>query len=147
MFLLRWIVVDVSLSFGGAIVILSKECLRRRIELARVLPALFSFLFSPLPLLLMSPSLFLSLSPSSLFARINSTVQNYRGTSANGAAKVASKKRPTISASYKNTRERCAEPRLVGVARSSSRDTTRTTGRRTRDNTNDICRFLTRDAN
>lgn len=72
-----------------ATVILREKCLRRRTRLARVQPApqrfffcppLFLSLFlSPLSLsfsLLLSPSL--PPSPSTLFARINSAVQNYR---------------------------------------------------------------------
>lgn len=58
---------------------------------------------SPAPLVSFFVFFCLSLSFSP-FAHINSAVQNYRGTSANGAAKVASENRPAISASYKNIR-------------------------------------------
>lgn len=62
---------------------------------------LFSLSFC-LSLLRFTLFLFISLSP--VFADINSAIQNYQGTSANGTAKVVSKKRPAISASYKNIR-------------------------------------------
>jgi len=57
------------------VVILREKCLRWRTRLARVLPAPRASFFV---LLRLSLSLFLSPSPSTLFAHINSTVQNYR---------------------------------------------------------------------
>lgn len=56
-----------------------------------------------------------------MFADINNAIQNYQGTSANGTAKVVSKKRPAISARYKNIRRKRRE-RLVGDDRSSRHD-------------------------
>lgn len=70
---------------------------------------------SPAPLASFFVFFYLSLSFSlfSPFAHINSAVQNYRGTSANGAAKVASENRPAISASYKNIRGNDTDARLA----------------------------------
>lgn len=67
---------------------------------------------SPAPLVSFFVFFCLSLSFSP-FAHINSAVQNYRGTSANGAAKVASENRPAISASYKNIRGNDMDARLT----------------------------------
>lgn len=81
--------------------------------------SLFIFLFVFLSALLCSLSLYFSL--PCVFADINNAIQNYQGTSANGTAKVVSKKRPAISARYKNIRRKRRE-RLVDDDRSSRYD-------------------------
>lgn len=68
---------------------------------------------SPAPSFFVFFYLSLSFSLFSPFAHINSAVQNYRGTSANGAAKVASENRPAISARYKNIRGNDMDARLA----------------------------------